>query len=232
MRRNQGLSESRPSLHLAFIGNPGTGKTTVARYIGKIYKAMGLLSKGQLIETNRAGLVGRYVGETAKITQEVIDSAIGGVLFIDEAYTLASDIKGDYGREAIDTILIAMENNRDNLVVIVAGYDNLMEKFFESNPGLKSRVNTKIHFDDYTTDELCEIFISMCEAKQFKVTDGAMAKLRKLFDNVNRAEFGNGRGVRNIFERVTKNQAKRIVANKTQQTADLSLIIEEDVDKI
>ena len=147
------------SLHLVFSGNPGTGKTTVARLLSKIYNKIGILSKGHLVETDRSGLVGGYVGQTAIKTQDVIKSAMGGILFIDEAYSLATSSENDYGKEAIDTILKAMEDNRDDLIVIVAGYTQLMDNFLHSNPGLESRFNKFIEFKDYDADELYDIFM-------------------------------------------------------------------------
>jgi SpoVK/Ycf46/Vps4 family AAA+-type ATPase len=179
LREKMGLSQTGMSLHLVFSGNPGTGKTTVARLLAKIDKALGVVSQGQLVEVDRAGLVEGYMGQTAQKTQEVIDSAIGGILFIDEAYTLtAGKDEKDFGKEALDTLLKRMEDNRDNLIVIVAGYTELMEEFVNSNPGLKSRFNKNIFFKDYTGDELYKIFESMCKKQEYTPDQEAEAYIR------------------------------------------------------
>ena len=209
-RKAQGLKVPSLSLHLVFMGNPGTGKTTVARLIARIYKCLGLLSKGQLIETDRSGLVAGYVGQTAIKTQEVINSALGGVLFIDEAYTLSNGGDNDFGQEAIDTLLKAMEDRRDDLVVIVAGYDDLMDEFVHSNPGLESRFNRYIHFRDYTAEQLLDIFEGLCKKNQYKLSEEAKKVLIDHLATVNVGEIGNGRGVRNIFEKVVTQQARRV----------------------
>lgn len=227
-RKAKGLKVPSLSLHLVFMGSPGTGKTTVARSVAKIYKALGLLSKGQLIETDRSGLVAGYVGQTAIKTQEVIDRAIGGILFIDEAYTLANGTENDFGQEAIDTLLKAMEDKREDLVVIVAGYEDQMDAFIHSNPGLESRFNRYIDFEDYTPDQLLAIFTSLCDKNQYKLDENADSILRDYLESVNAAEIGNGRGVRNIFERVVTQQAKRTELDG-DPNVDLSLITEEDI---
>ena len=206
MREKRGIKQSPMSLHLVFDGNPGTGKTTVARLLAKIYRALGILSKGQLIETDRAGLVGGYVGQTAIKVHDKVQEALGGVLFIDEAYTLSNEKGGnDYGQEAIDTLLKLMEDNRDNLILIVAGYTDLMESFLSSNPGLRSRFNKHIHFQDYTPDELMKIFMSMCSKTGFVVTKGANQLLTAFFHKLyssRQSDFANGRTVRNIYEKI------------------------------
>ena len=202
------------SLHLVFFGNPGTGKTTVARYISKIYKALGVLSTGQLVEVDRSGLVAGYVGQTSIKTQEVIDKAMGGVLFIDEAYTLTHG-KGenDFGQEAVDTILKAMEDNRDDFIVIVAGYPELMKEFIKSNPGLKSRFNQYINFVDYNPDELVNIFKLYCNQQNLILSDGCNEFLDqhflKLYNNRG-DDYANGRDVRNYFEKVIKARVNRL----------------------
>jgi SpoVK/Ycf46/Vps4 family AAA+-type ATPase len=233
MREERGLNQSPMSLHLVFTGNPGTGKTTVARLLGEIYKDLGILSKGHLIETDRAGMVGEYIGQTAIKTKAVIEKAKGGILFIDEAYTLTPE-KGskDFGQEAVDTLLKEMEDNRDNLIVIVAGYPDLMGTFIQSNPGLQSRFNTFISFEDYKPDEMCEIFHLLCKKNHYSIDTDANDFLQNLFKemyNKRDKTFANGRTVRNYFERTIKRQANRLATDNNITDEKLKLFTIEDL---
>ena len=185
MRQEHGLKSVDMSLHMVFSGNPGTGKTTIARMMARIYRSLGVLSKGQLIEVDRSGLVAGYVGQTATKTAKVVESAIGGVLFIDEAYSLTSKSENDFGSEAIDTLLKAMEDHREDLVVIVAGYDGLMDDFIHSNPGLESRFNRYLHFDDYTVDEMLSILDMQLKKGQYTLDDAAKNAARDYIEASN-----------------------------------------------
>lgn len=219
------------SLHMVFMGNPGTGKTTVARLLGGLYAAIGALSKGQLVEVDRSGLVAGYVGQTAIKTQEVIQSALGGVLFIDEAYSLSAGGENDFGREAIETLLKAMEDHREDLVVIVAGYTGPMEGFLRSNPGLESRFNKYIQFPDYTGPELNAIFHSQCQRNGYRLDEEAEAFSGEFFQALydGRDEnFGNGRDVRNRFEDMVLRQANRVAAMESPTKEDLVLFTKAD----
>ena len=231
MRREHGLPNTDVSLHMVFSGNPGTGKTMIARFMARVYHSLGILSKGQLVEVDRSGLVAGYIGQTAIKTAKVLESAMGGVLFIDEAYTLTSKSENDFGFEAVDTILKAMEDNRDDLVVIVAGYTELMEEFVDSNPGLRSRFNKYLDFADYTAEEMRGIFALQCKKSQYTLDDDAEALLTEYFAAVSEAagEFGNARGVRNTFEKVLTAQANRIAHEKDITRETLMRITKADV---
>ena len=231
LREENGLPNSAMILHMVFLGNPGTGKTTVARLMAGLYAAIGALSKGQLVEVDRSGLVAGYVGQTALKTQEVIQSALGGVLFIDEAYSLASGGENDFGREAIETLLKAMEDHRDDLVVIVAGYDGLMEKFIQSNPGLESRFNRYLHFDDYTLDEMLQIFKMQCRKSQYTLSPDAEQDVKDFIydENADGVTFGNARGVRNLFEQILTAQANRLAKMESFTKDDLMTLTRDDV---
>ncbi|WP_242829336.1 AAA family ATPase [Butyrivibrio sp. WCD3002] len=231
LRKDEGMKSVPVSLHLVFTGNPGTGKTTVARIISRIYKQIGVLSKGQLVEVDRSGLVAGYVGQTALKTQEKINEALGGVLFIDEAYSLSQE-NDAFGQEAIDTILKAMEDHRDDLVVIVAGYTAPMEKFINSNPGLKSRFNKYIEFPDYSVDELEAIFNMNCKKYEYEVEEDTQKHIREMITarKLERTEnFANAREVRNLFEEIVTNQARRIAEIESPTADDIRLIKSEDL---
>lgn len=231
-REKHNLKTTPISYHCVFSGSPGTGKTTVARILAQIYKDLGVLKKGHLIETDRAGLVGEYVGQTAVKTNKVINSAVGGVLFIDEAYSLYSESSEDYGREAIATLLKRMEDERDNLVVVMAGYTEEMKQFIDLNPGLRSRFNRYIDFTDYSPSELFQIFKRYTEKGDFKLTSEAENAFRSLFINAytNRDRtFGNARFVRNIFEKTIERQSLRVADISEPSVEQLTTITEDDV---
>ncbi len=230
LRRQHDLPTTDMSLHLVFTGNPGTGKTMMARMMARIYRSLDILSRGQLVEVDRSGLVAGYVGQTAIKTQKVIEKAMGGVLFIDEAYALNGRSENDFGQEAIDTILKAMEDHRDDLVVIVAGYTDLMDRFIHSNPGLESRFNRFLLFDDYTTDEMVEIFRMQCKKGCYQLTEEAQPLIRDYIAEESADDsFGNARGVRNLFEHVLVAQNNRLAAMENVTREDLTVITADDV---
>jgi ATPase family associated with various cellular activities (AAA)/AAA lid domain len=232
LREEQGLKPLPASRHLVFYGNPGTGKTTVARLVSQIYRTLGVLRRGHLIETDRAGLVAGYVGQTALKVREVATKALGGVLFIDEAYTLSAGGGSDFGQEAVETLLKLMEDHRDELVVIAAGYTGRMQEFLDSNPGLRSRFNKHVHFDDYGVEQLSEIFKSFCRKADFRLTPDAEVALASVFKvlTASRDEtFGNARTARNLFEATVSKQANRLVSLPKVDKEILSTIEAADI---
>lgn len=233
LRKAQGLASSKSTMHMAFTGNPGTGKTTVARIVGRMYKSLGLLSKGQFIEVSRTDLIAGYQGQTALKVKKVIERAKGGVLFIDEAYSITENEHSDsYGRECLTELTKALEDYRNDLVVIVAGYTEPMKNFFESNPGLKSRFNTFIEFPDYTAFELMEILYNMCLKNDYMLTPTAKEKLQDILIAkvaYKNDEFANGRLVRNIYDDIIMNQARRLINVDNPTKGELMQILDEDV---
>lgn len=229
-RDKEGLKNATMSYHLVFNGNPGTGKTTIARIIAAIYRDLGILKKGHLVETDRSGLVAGYLGQTAIQTNAIIDKALDGVLFIDEAYSLSED-KDSYGKEAIATLLKRMEDDRDRLVVVLAGYTDKMQHFISTNPGLESRFNRYIDFPDYSEEELLQIFMKQIEKYEYKLTDEALSVVKETihssFSNKDE-QFGNARFIRNMFERVLANQANRLAQEGELSSDKLRLITETD----
>lgn len=232
MRMNNNLHSQKNTLHLAFTGNPGTGKTTVARIVGRIYKKLGLLSQGHFIEVSRTDLIAGYQGQTALKVKSVIERAKGGVLFIDEAYSITENEQSDsYGKECLTELTKALEDYREDLVVIVAGYTKPMYQFFESNPGLKSRFNTFIEFDDYDADELLEILLSICLSNDYILTEDLKKKVYFYFvEQLDKKadDFANGRFVRNIYDDLVMNHARRTAKLNKPTKEDLSIIILED----
>jgi SpoVK/Ycf46/Vps4 family AAA+-type ATPase len=233
LRARKNLPKLEMSQHLVFTGGPGTGKTTVARIIGDIYRELGLLRSGHFTEVDGRGLIAEYLGQTAAKTEKVITEAMDGVLFIDEAYALAPETQHyDYGQEAIATLIKMMEDHRDRLIVILAGYENEMERLLASNPGLKSRFKTKIDFPDYEPAELFAIFEHLTEEQAYMLSSEASQKAMKLFSQMHAGrgdDFGNGRSVRNAFERAVMNQARRLASGKRPNRQQLQLITAEDI---
>jgi type VII secretion ATPase EccA len=231
-REKQGLKVPKLSYHLVFTGSPGTGKTTVARIVARIYKDLGILKKGHLVETDRSGLIGQYVGQTAPRVNQMCDSALNGVLFIDEAYALTQGGKQDYGDEAVATLLKRMEDDRERLVVIVAGYTDEMKDFINTNPGLQSRFNRYINFPDYTAAELYDIFLMYLRKNQYNISsEGASFLKQQLKEVIEHKDhnFGNARYVRNVFEKAIQCQANRLSKEKNNSAEDLTLLKLEDL---
>jgi hypothetical protein len=231
LRKERGLPVVESSRHLVFTGNPGTGKTTVARLLAQIYRTLKVVDKGHLVETDRAGLVAGYVGQTALKVTEVFDSALGGILLIDEAYALARGGDNDFGQEATDTLVKLIEDHRDDIAVIAAGYPDEMHEFIESNPGLRSRFPKTIHFPDYSGDELLAIFESLCKKASYTVGREAADAARRFFDAQQRDKgFGNGRLARNLFEAAMAAQASRLVQLKEPTNEQLCELVATDID--
>lgn len=230
---DKGMKTDHPAMHMIFTGNPGTAKTTVARLFAKIMKENDLLSKGNLIEVGRGDLVGKYVGWTAPTIQKKFKEAQGSVLFIDEAYSLVDDRNGSFGDEAINTIVQEMENHRDDVVVIFAGYPDKMEGFLQKNPGLRSRIAYHVPFDDYDTESLCEIAKLIAKQKGLKFTEEAFEKLSGLFNTArSESDFGNGRYVRNVIEKAKMAQATRLLTMNFDSIGndDITTITAEDIE--
>jgi SpoVK/Ycf46/Vps4 family AAA+-type ATPase len=231
-REKIGLKSSQVSYHCVFTGSPGTGKTTIARIVAKIYMHLGILKKGHLVETDRSGLVAEYLGQTAVKVNKTVDSALDGVLFIDEAYSLVGENKDDFGKEAVATLIKRMEDDRDKLILILAGYTQEMKTFIDTNPGFKSRFNRYIEFKDYSPDELEAIYKLQCSKLDYILTDDADKKLREIVATAFATRdkfFGNGRFARNIFEKTLERQANRIASVPSLTKEILTTITVEDI---
>jgi len=230
--KERGIDFSRPAMHMVFSGNPGTAKTTVARLFAQILRDNKIISRGELIEVGRADLVGEYVGQTAPKVKEVFQRAKGSVLFIDEAYSLLDDKKGLYGDEAINTIVQEMENARDDVIVVFAGYKNEMEEFIERNPGLSSRIAFHIDFDDYSASELLDITKLLARKNSIIIDESCDKKLLEIYENARKnPSFGNGRFARNMLERAKLNQANRIAEQDVEYLSNeqLKTIVSDDI---
>ena len=232
IRIEKGIKSPPLSYHCVFTGNPGTGKTTVARIVAQIYKELGILKKGHLVETDRSGLVAEYVGQTAIKTNSIIDKAIDGVLFIDEAYSLSEGGQGDFGKEAISTLIKRMEDDRERLVVILAGYSSNMDDFINTNPGLQSRFSRYIDFPDYSEEELLQIFLQNAKKGDYVLDENALTLLRGVLHDAivhKDKNFGNARYVRNLFEKCIQNQANRLSEEKIVDKEKLCLLTAKDI---
>lgn len=230
-RKKENLSAEPIVLHMIFRGNPGTGKTTVARIIGRMFKKMGVLEKGHLIEIERADIVGEYIGHTAIKVKQQVKKALGGILFIDEAYSLARGGEKDFGKEAIDALVKAMEDNKDNLILILAGYENEMDQFLNTNPGLKSRFPIRVDFKDYSVDELMNIALKIVSTREYKLTNEAIHKLKTVITHRNESyNSGNARLVRNIIERAFRKQALRLQKKSNISRDDLLELEADDIE--